>query len=121
MLFINEAMAATTTGGASTQQSSGMSAILMLVVFVVLIYFLIWRPQSKRAKDQKQLINSLGVGDEVVTSGGIVGKITKVDDHFMELNIAEGVTIKVQRGAVTQALPKGTSSAVITDSDKKKT
>lgn len=109
MLFINEAMAATTAPtSAQAAHNSGYSAIIMLIVFVALIYFMIWRPQSKRAKDQRNLINSISVGDEVITAGGIVGRVTKVEDHFFEVEIAANTIVRIQRNSVSSVLPKGT-------------
>lgn len=90
----------------------GLSSILLLVGFVVIFYFLLWRPQSKRVKEQKQLISSLTVGDEVITAGGILGRITKLTDDFIMLLIAENVEITVQRSSVSASLPKGTLKSV---------
>jgi preprotein translocase subunit YajC len=79
----------------------------MILMFVVL-WFLMIRPQMKKAKEHKQLIAALQKGDEVVTGGGLVGKITKVDDNYISLEIAEGTEVIVQKPAVAIALPKGT-------------
>lgn len=90
----------------------GLSSILLLVAFVIIFYFLLWRPQSKRVKEQKQLISSLAVGDEVITAGGVLGRITKLTDDFIMLLIAENVEITVQRSSVSASLPKGTLKSV---------
>lgn len=92
--------------------ADGLSSILLLVAFVVIFYFLLWRPQSKRAKEQRQLITNLAVGDEVITAGGILGRITKLSDDFIILLIAENVEITVQKSSVSTSLPKGTLKSV---------
>ena len=84
------------------------SQILILVGMFALMYFLLIRPQQKRAKDHKKVLSELKQGDEVVTNGGIVGKITSVDETFIDLEIASGVTVKVQKQGVNTKMPKGT-------------
>jgi preprotein translocase subunit YajC len=84
------------------------SQILILVGMFALMYFLLIRPQQKRAKDHKKVLSELKKGDEVVTNGGIVGKITSVDETFVDLEIASGVTVKVQKQGVNTKMPKGT-------------
>jgi preprotein translocase subunit YajC len=86
--------------------------IFILVAFAAVFYFIIWRPQSKRAKEHKDLVGSIGKGDEIVTSGGMIGKVSKVDEQFLVVEIAKGVEIKLQKHAVTAALPKGTIKAI---------
>jgi preprotein translocase subunit YajC len=88
--------------------SSGVSSILMLVMFVVIFYFMLIRPQQKRAKDQQNMLSKLATGDEVATSGGLIGRITEVGDTLVTLELADGVRVKLQKSAVTQLLPKGT-------------
>ena len=83
------------------------SLLLMGAVFVGM-YFLMIRPQMKRAKEHRELVAKLQKGDEVITSGGIAGRIDGLDDNFVSVEIADKVSIKVQRGAVTAVLPKGT-------------
>ena len=78
------------------------------VLIFVVFYFLLIRPQSKRAKEHKAMVSALAVGDEVVTSGGILGRITEAGEQFLTVEIAEGVRIKVQRHTVSSVLPKGT-------------
>ncbi|MCY1466511.1 Sec translocon accessory complex subunit YajC [compost metagenome] len=73
---------------------------------------MIWRPQAKRAKEQKNLLSSLQKGDEVVTSGGIAGKITKVADDFVVVEVSDNVELKFQKGAIAATLPKGTLKAI---------
>ena len=82
--------------------------ILMMVVFVVIFYFLLIRPQQKKAKEHQALVSKLSAGDEVVTTGGILGKVTEVGDQFLTLEIAAGVNVKLQKFQVAQVLPKGT-------------
>ena len=87
---------------------SGLMQIIFLGGFVLIFYFLVWRPQSKRAKEHKELVNSISKGDEVLISGALAGKVTRIKDDFMLLEVADKIEIKVQRGAVTSVLPKGT-------------
>ena len=82
---------------------------LFLVAMFVLLYFLLIRPQQKRAKDHKNLLKTLKKGDEIVTNGGIVGKINSVDESFAALEIAKGVVVKVQKQGINQKMPKGSA------------
>ena len=82
---------------------------LFLVAMFVLMYFLLIRPQQKRAKDHKKLLSELKKGDEVVTNGGVLGKINSVDESFATLEIAEGVVVKVQKQGINQKMPKGSA------------
>ena len=86
--------------------------IFIIIAFALVFYFIVWRPQSKRTKEHKELVGGLNKGDEVVTSGGMLGKITKVDEQFLVIEIAENVEIKVQKGAIASALPKGTIKSI---------
>ena len=104
-MFISSAYAQTAAGG--DMQSSLMSMLPLVLMFVVL-YFVMIRPQMKRQKEHKTMIEALAKGDEVVTSGGLAGRITKLGESFLGVEIANGVEIQVQRGAVVQVLPKGT-------------
>ena len=102
-MFITEAWAqAAAPGGADL-----MSMLPIILMFVVL-YFVMIRPQMKRAKEHKAMVDALQKGDEVVTAGGIVGKISKISENYISLHIAENVEIQVQRSAVQTVLPKGT-------------
>lgn len=87
---------------------SAMPQILMMVGIFALFYFMLIRPQAKRAKEHKAMVAALGVGDEVVTSGGILGKVTETGEQFLTIEIADGVQVKVQRHTVAAVLPKGT-------------
>ena len=95
-------------GGAA----SGYSSIIMMVLFAVVFYFLLIRPQSKRQKEHKSMLDSIQKGDEVVTSGGILGKVNKLTDSFIVLNVGNNVEMKFQKHSVTATLPKGTIKAV---------
>ena len=82
---------------------------IFLVAMFVLMYFLLIRPQQKRAKDHKNLLKALKKGDEIVTNGGVVGKVNSVDESFATLEIAEGVVVKVQKQGINQKMPKGSA------------
>jgi len=90
----------------------GIESILLIVVMFVVMYFLMIRPQMKRAKEHKTMVESLQKGDEVITSGGILGRITKVDDQYVTVAIAAGVEIQAQRPAIQTVLPKGTIKTI---------
>ena len=98
-----QAAGAPAAGGASLLQSLALPALL-LVVF----YFLLIRPQSKRAKEQREMLSKVAVGDEIATTGGILGKVTEVGEQFLSVEISDGVNIKLQKFQVAQVLPKGT-------------
>ena len=85
---------------------------MFLVGFLVIFYLMIWRPQAKRAKEHKNLIGNLQKGDEVVTSGGIAGKVTKVSDDFVVIEVSDTVELKIQKVAIAATLPKGTLKAI---------
>lgn len=89
-------------------QPGGLMSFLPLVLIFVVFYFLLIRPQTKRAKEHRTMVAALEVGAEVVTNGGILGKVTEVSEQFLTVEIASGVAIKLQRHAVAQVLPKGT-------------
>jgi preprotein translocase subunit YajC len=97
-----QAPAAAPAGG-----SSLMSMLPLALMFVVL-YFVMIRPQMKKQKEHKAMIDAIAKGDEVVTTGGLLGKITKVGDIYLSLEVANGIEVQCQRGAVIQVLPKGT-------------
>src|ERR1700746_3289489 len=81
---------------------------LLMAAFIALFYFMLIRPQQKRAKEHQALVSKLAAGDEVVTNGGLLGRVTEVGDTFVTLEVAEGVRVKVQKVQVTQLMPKGT-------------
>ncbi len=103
-MFISSAYAQTAAGG--DMQSSLMSMLPLVLMFVVL-YFVMIRPQMKRQKEHRAMIDALAKGDEVATSGGVIGKVTKLGDGYLGLEIANGVEVQLQRSAVVQVLPKG--------------
>ena len=93
---------------------------LFLIAMFVLMYFLLIRPQQKRAKDHKNLLKELKAGDEVVTNGGVIGKINAVDESFAEIEIASGVSVKVQKQGINQKMPKGSVKPMTKSSAKSK-
>jgi preprotein translocase subunit YajC len=107
--LIPSAMAA--DAGSSQGPIPGLD-IFIIVAFALVFYFIVWRPQSKRAKEHKELVSGLTKGDEIITNGGLVGKITKVEDQFIIFEAADNVELKLQKGAVMQALPKGTIKSI---------
>jgi preprotein translocase subunit YajC len=94
--------------GASPTSGGGMESFLLIGLMFVVLYFLMIRPQMKRAKEHKTMIEALQKGDEVVTSGGLLGRISRISDNYVTLEIADRVEIQVQRPAVQLVLPKGT-------------
>ena len=93
--------------GAAASQDGGLFTLLPIILMFVIMYFIMIRPQMKKAKEQKTMIDSLAKGDEVIALG-ILGKIAKINDNYLSLEIAPNVTIQIQRQAVTTLLPKGT-------------
>ena len=93
---------------AAAGQASPWSPLIMLAVFFAVFFFFVIRPQMKRAKDHRTMIASIGKGDEVVTSGGILGRVEDIGDAFIAIEIADGVRIKIQKHAIAAVLPKGT-------------
>ena len=102
--FITPAWAQAATGGTSGTLMSVLPLVLIFVVF----YFLLIRPQTKRAKEHREMVGKLATGDEVVTTGGILGRISEVSEHFVTLEVAANVAIRVQKFQVAQLMPKGT-------------
>ncbi|MBU2882942.1 preprotein translocase subunit YajC [Psychrosphaera sp. B3R10] len=109
-LFISNAYA---EGGAPAA-AAGPDMLIMLLIFGVIFYFMIYRPQAKRVKEHKNLVSSLAKGDEVLTAGGMIGKITKVadDKDFVRVELAEGIEVMVQKGSINSVLPKGTIKSI---------
>lgn len=102
--FISDALA---QGGDAASGGSFM-ALLPLVLFAVIFYFLLIRPQSKRQKEHRKMVEALTKGDEIINAGGIAGRIADIGENFVLVEIADGVQIKVRRTAVESVLPKGT-------------
>lgn len=92
----------------ASPQGGGSSFLIMMVIFFVIFYFMLMRPQMKQAKEHKKLIENLGKGDEVVTSGGMLGKVTEVGENFIVLEIAPETKVKLQKNSITALMPKGT-------------
>ena len=90
----------------------GMESMLLIVLMFVVLYFLMIRPQMKRAKEHKAMIEALQKGDEVITAGGMLGRISKINENYATLEIANNVEIQVQRAAVQLVLPKGTIKSI---------
>ena len=86
----------------------GLMNLLFPIILIGAFYFLLIRPQTKRAKEHKQMVESLKKGDEIVTGGGVLGRITEIGENFVQVEVAEGVQIKVQKQAVSSLMPKGT-------------
>lgn len=109
-LFISNAYAQDAGGAAG----GGFEMLIMLGVFGLIFYFMLYRPQAKRVKEHKNLITSLSKGDEVLTQGGMVGKIVKVSDEkdFIEIGLNDSTNIVIQKSAVSAVLPKGTMKAI---------
>jgi preprotein translocase subunit YajC len=107
-VIISSAFAQSPAGGGD----SGLLGFLPIILMFALLYFLMIRPQMKRAKETKAMIEALQKGDEVITAGGVVGRITKLGDQYVTLEIAPNTEIVVQRSAVQVPLPKGTIKSV---------
>ncbi|MDQ2694295.1 MAG: preprotein translocase subunit YajC [Pseudomonadota bacterium] len=105
--FISDAMAQ--AAPAPVSPAGGLEALIFPILLIVIFYFLLIRPQQKRAKEHKQMVQALKKGDEVVTSGGILGRINEVGENFLVLEVADNVQLKVQKGAVASLMPKGTA------------
>jgi preprotein translocase subunit YajC len=108
-VLIPSAYAQTAPAGAPAgdMQSSFVSLLPLVLMFVVL-YFVMIRPQMKRQKEHRAMVEALAKGDEVATAGGLLGKVTKLGDNYLGVELAPGVEVQVQRSAVVQVLPKGT-------------
>ncbi|GGB01135.1 MULTISPECIES: preprotein translocase subunit YajC [Agarivorans] len=106
-LFISPAYA---EGGAAAPAGGGMELIFMMAIFAVIFYFMIYRPQSKRVKEHKNLMASLSKGDEVLTTGGLVGKIIKIseENEYFQLSLSDDTTVTLKKDFVSAVLPKGT-------------
>ena len=106
-MFISNAYAETAGGDAG-----GIMGFLPLILMFVVLYFLMIRPQMKRQKEVKLMIEALAVGDEVVTAGGLMGKVTHLKDQYITVELVPGTEVKMQKNAVTAVLPKGTIKAI---------
>jgi len=93
---------------AGASPGGSFAPLLMMVVFIVIFYFLLIRPQQKKAKEHRAMIDAIAAGDEVVTAGGLLGKVVEVGETFTTIEIADGVRVKVQKFQITSLVPKGT-------------
>ncbi len=108
-MFISEAFAQTAPAAAANGgTASSLMSMLPLVLMFVVLYFIMIRPQMKKQKEHRAMIDALAKGDEVATAGGLLGKVTGLADGSISLQIANGVEVQIQRSAVVQVLPKGT-------------
>ena len=108
-MFISEAFAQAAPAATGAESPlSGLTSMLPLVLMFVVLYFVMIRPQMKRQKEAKAMIDALAKGDEVVTAGGMLAKVNKLDDGYLTVEVANGVEVRIQRTAVIQVLPKGT-------------
>jgi len=105
LAFLIPAAHAQAAGG--QPQGMGLTTLLFPIILIAIMYFLMIRPQMKRQKEHKAMIEAVQKGDEVVTAGGLIGKIAKLGDNFIHLEVANGVEVQLQRSAITQVLPKG--------------
>lgn len=110
--FISDAVA---EAAPAAQQADPMTSLIFFGGMILIFYFILIRPQSKRAKEHRELVAGISKGDEVVTTGGILGKITDVSEQFVTVEIADNVQIKVQKQAVATVLPKGSLKAAQKD------
>lgn len=94
--------------GAGAPQGGGIENILLILGMFAVLYFLMIRPQMKRAKEHKTMVDGIQKGDEIVTAGGILGRVGKVDEQYLTVVIASGVEVQMQRSAIQVVLPKGT-------------
>jgi len=108
MDFLINSANAQASGAASGTGPSLLNTLMLPALLLVVFYFLLIRPQSKRAKDQREMLSKIAVGDEIATTGGVLGKVTEVGEQFLSVEIAAGVSIKLQKFQVAQVLPKGT-------------
>lgn len=106
-MFISEAFAQAAPAAAPGGDSL-ITSMLLPVLMIVVLYFIILRPQMKRQKEHKAMVEALAKGDEVVTAGGLLGKVSKLGESYLTVEVAQGVELQVQRSAVVQVLPKGT-------------
>ncbi len=107
-MFISEAFAQTAPAAAAGGAESSLLSLAPLALMFVVLYFIMIRPQMKKQKEHKAMIEALAKGDEVVIGGGVIGKVAKLGETFVHVEVANNVELQVQRGAVIQVLPKGT-------------
>jgi preprotein translocase subunit YajC len=103
--FVSDAFAAT---GAGPAQGDSTFSLIMIAVIFLMFYFMLIRPQNRKAKEHRDLVSKLKKGDEIITSGGFLAKVVDLDEHYLKISLAQGVEITMQKGAVVSVLPKGT-------------
>jgi len=107
-VFISEAYAQTAPAAAGGDTQSTLFSLLPLVLMFVVLYFIMIRPQMKKQKEHKAMVEAIAKGDEVIIAGGVLGRVAKLGDNFLHVEVANGVELQVQRASVVQVLPKGT-------------
>jgi preprotein translocase subunit YajC len=109
-VFISQAYAQAAPAPAAAPESflGSLGSMLPLLLMFVVLYFVMIRPQMKRQKEHKSMIDALAKGDEVVTGGGLIGRVSKIGESYLHVEVANGVELQVQRSAIVQVLPKGT-------------
>ena len=106
-MFISSAFAQTAPAAVGGDMQSSLMSMLPLVLMFVVLYFVMIRPQMRKQKEHRTMIDAIAKGDEVVTVGGVLGKVAKMGDSYLALEVASGVELQVQRSAIVQVLPKG--------------
>jgi preprotein translocase subunit YajC len=107
-VFISSAFAQTAPAAAGGDMMSSLASMLPLLLMFVVLYFVMIRPQMKKQKEHRAMIEALAKGDEVVTAGGLIGRVSRIDDAFIGVELSQGVEVQMQRASVVQVLPKGT-------------
>jgi len=107
-VFISQAIAQTAPAAAGGDTQSTLFSLLPLVLMFVVLYFIMIRPQMKKQKEHKAMVEAIAKGDEVIIAGGVLGRVAKLGDNFLHVEVANGVELQVQRVSVVQVLPKGT-------------
>jgi preprotein translocase subunit YajC len=106
--FLIPAAQAQTAGGGQPSGGMGLTTLLFPIILIGVMYFLMIRPQMKRQKEHKSMLDKLGKGDEVITNGGLAGVVTDIGDNFITVEVADNVRVRVQKGAIGNVRPKGT-------------
>lgn len=109
-IFVTPAYA--DAAGTPPPGAGGSSLFFMLIIFVVFMYFTMWRPQNKRAKEHKSMLDSLAKGDEVMTAGGILGKVAKISEGYVVIAASDQVELTFQKSSIANVLPKGTIKSI---------
>ena len=107
-MIISQAFAQTAPAASGGGTESSLLSLLPLVLMFVVLYFIMIRPQMKRQKEHKAMVEALAKGDEVVTAGGVLGRVSKLGESYLHVEVANGVELQVQRSSIVQVLPKGT-------------